>query len=112
MIVVFFSVFFCCGGLALFGDRPKNGIRVEQLEADLTQQLPDGSTWEQAEVWLASYGVRPIAYYTEGGRKTGLEAVIPNDSLLFGARIIIELHFTPEGRLQKRLIEREVDLLP
>lgn len=101
------GLFSCCGWVALFGDRPKNGIRVEQLEADLNERLPDGSTWEQAEAWFASHGLRP-GVIGWGNQKDGLAATIPNDSLLESAEIRIELYFSPEGRLQKRVIYRFV----
>jgi hypothetical protein len=98
----------CCGGLVLFVDRPKNGIRVERLEADLNERLPDGSSWEQAEVWFASHGFQP-SDIGEHGSKHGLYVIIPNDSLVeTGAEIHIELYFSPEGRLEKRVIYRFV----
>jgi hypothetical protein len=98
----------CGGGLALFGHIPKNGIRVERLEADLNERLPDGSTWEQAEAWFASHGLQPSDLYDMDGRKDGLAVTIPNDSLLDSAEICIELYFSPEGRLNKRVIYRFV----
>jgi hypothetical protein len=101
----------CCGGLALFGDRPTNGIRVEQLEADLNERLPDGSTWEEAEAWFASHGFKTRAIGEKGGRKIGLGTRIPNDSLLESAEIRVELYFSPEGRLKKRVIYRFVPSL-
>lgn len=102
------GLFACCGGLALFGDRPKNGIRVERLEADLNERLPDGSTWELAEAWFASHGLRPNGIIEMSGRRIGLMANIPNDSLLESAEIRIELYFSPEGRLNHRVIYRFV----
>jgi hypothetical protein len=107
-IVAVVGLFACCGGLALFGDCPKNGVRVERLEADLNERLPDGSTWEQAEAWFASHGLRPGVISEMGGRKVGLAATIPNDSLLESAEIRIELYFSREGRLEKRVIYRFV----
>ncbi len=96
----------CCGGVALFGDRPLNGIRVDRLEADLNESLPDGSTWEQAEAWFASHDLRTETIAEKGGRITGLSAKVPNDSLLDSAEINIQLYFSPEGQLQKRVIYR------
>ena len=107
-VPVVVGLFACCGGVAFYGDRPKNGIRVERLEADLEERLPDGSTWDQAEAWFASHGFQPGTIGESGGRKTGLGATVPNDSLLESAEIRIELHFSPEGRLQKRVIYRFV----
>jgi hypothetical protein len=103
------GLFSCCGGIARFGDRPKNGIRVGHSEADLNEHLPDGSTWEQAEAWFASHGIEPGGIYTLGdNRKVGLHAIVPNDGLLDSAEIRIEVHFSPEGRLTKRSIYRFV----
>lgn len=102
------GLFSCCGGLALFGDRPKNGIRVERLEADLNERLPDGSSWGQAAAWFASYGFQADLITDEAGRKIGLCDIIPNDSLLQTADIRIEVYFSPEGRLRRRVIYRFV----
>lgn len=102
------GLFACCGGLAVFAERPKNGVRVGPLEADLNERLPDGSTWEQAEAWFASHELHPGGIYEPGGRKTGLMATIPNDRLLESAEIRIALMFSPEGRLEKRVITRFV----
>jgi hypothetical protein len=102
------GLFCCCGGLAFFGDRPINGIRVEELEADLNERLPDGSTHEQAEQWFSSHGFEPWDIVEIGGRRIGLGATIPNDSWANHAEIEIELYFTAEGRLHTRVIYRFV----
>lgn len=97
------------GGLALFGDRPKSGIRVERLEADLNERLPDGSSWEQAEAWFASHGIQPHGIITSSdNQKVGLGAIVPNDSFLQSAEIRIYVYFGPAGRLTKRSIYRFV----
>jgi hypothetical protein len=101
------SPLLCCGGFEFLASYPMNGIRVGPLEADLNERLPDGSTWEQAEVWFASHKIQPgVAYEIETNRKAGLNATIPNDSVLLRARIQIDLQFDPDGRLQKRSIRR------
>lgn len=106
-IAAVIGLFSCCCGLALFGDRPKNGMRVEQLETDLNEQLPDGSTWHQAETWFASHNTQPsVIINSADKRKVGLGAIIPNDSLLESAEIRIQVYFSPEGRLIKRSIYR------
>ena len=99
----------CCGGLVAFWDWPSNGIRVEQLEAELNDQLPDGSTWEQAEAWFASRGIKTYEI-GEGApwRASGFSATIPNGNLLISADIEIELYFTPDRRLRHRVIERTI----
>jgi hypothetical protein len=81
---------------------------VERLEADLKERLPDGSTWEQAEAWFASHGIQQEDIVEMSGRRIGLGARIPNDSLLESAEIRIELYFSPDGRLQERSIYRFV----
>jgi hypothetical protein len=109
-ILVTFAViglFVCGGGLALLV-RPKNGIQVERLEADLNARLPDGSTWEQAEAWFASHGLEPGVISDPDGRKIGLGAFIPNDSWLVAADITIEVYFSPKEGLNRRLIYRFV----
>ena len=42
-----------CLGLWRAATTPKSGIRVEQFEAELRQQLPAGSTREQVRDWFA-----------------------------------------------------------
>jgi hypothetical protein len=99
----------CCAGIGVFGDRPKNGIRVEKLEVDLKTQLPDGSSWEESELWFSSHNLQPhVIDRRQDGRKSGLGVTIPNDSLLDTAEIRIELYFDETGRLYKRSIERFV----
>jgi hypothetical protein len=102
------SLFASCGGLVIFGDYPKNGIRVERLEADLNEQLPDGSSWEQAEAWFASHDFQPHLIAEKDGPIVGLGATVPNDSLLESAEIRIEVYFSPDGRLKERVIYRFV----
>jgi hypothetical protein len=99
----------CCSGLLIVVDRPKNGITVEWLEADLDARLPIGSSSEEAEAWFASHNLKPYGIYR--GAECQLVALVtslPNDSLLDSAVIIISLSFTPEGRLEKRSVNRVV----
>jgi hypothetical protein len=105
-VTMVIALFMCCGGVAFFWQRPLNGIRVDQLEADLNQSLPDGSTWEQAEAWFASHGFKTKTIGEKDGPITGLGASIPNDDLLDSATIHIQLHFNAEKRLEKRVIYR------
>lgn len=103
-----FGVIACCGGLFWLRDRPTNGVYVDRLEADLNERLPDGSSREQAEAWFASHGIKPWGIVELDGREVGLSTKIPNDTLLESAVIWIELYFSPEGRLEKRVIYRFV----
>jgi hypothetical protein len=89
-----------------------NGVWVGQLEEDLNKRLPDGSTWEQAEAWFASHDLKPSGIYDDNhNRKIGMWDCMPNDSFLSRAQIVIEVYFSPEGRLNKRLIRRRVPSL-
>ncbi|MDY3561866.1 hypothetical protein R5W23_003294 [Gemmata sp. JC673] len=94
--------------LVFCGDEPKNGIRVEQLEADLNERLPDGSTWAQAEAWFASHGIEATVGTDPEGRKISLHAQIRNDSFLESAEIRIDLDFSSDGRIRERSIYRFV----
>ena len=85
---------------------PTNGITVGRLEADLNEQLPDGSTRESAEKWFARHGIQPWDITDLEGRKTGLGAIVPNNTLLNTAEIRIFLYFSPEGGLNYRKIYR------
>jgi hypothetical protein len=98
----------CCSGITYYAFHPLNGIRVDRLEADLNQSLPDGSSWEQAEAWFASHGFRPLKIAEKGGRIIGLGAQVPNDDLIESATIYIYVYFDTEGRLEKRVIYREI----
>jgi hypothetical protein len=105
-LVVVLALLVCCSGLVYFGPQPLNGIRVDRLEADLNEHLPDGSTWEQAEAWFASHGFKTGTIGEKSGRIVGLEAQIPNDDILDSAYIYIELYFNQERRLDRRIIYR------
>jgi hypothetical protein len=105
-LFVVLALLVCCSGLVYFGPQPLNGIRVDRLEADLNEHLPDGSTWEQAEAWFASHGFKTGTIGEMGGRIVGLGAIVPNDDILDSASIYITLHFDAERRLNKREIYR------
>jgi hypothetical protein len=107
-VMAVIGLLLCCCGVAYFAIYPLNGIRVDRLEADLNQSLPDGSTWEQAEAWFASHGFRPLKIAEKGGQMVGLGAEVPNDDLIESATIYIYVYFDTEGRLEKRVIYREI----
>ncbi|MDB5307549.1 MAG: hypothetical protein JWO38_1751 [Gemmataceae bacterium] len=102
------GLFGCCGGIALFGARPENGIRVEQLEADLRANVPLGSSREQAEAWITAHGFTPEGISDKSGRRVGLAAMIPNDSLLDSAEIRLYIYFDDTGRVREVTIFRFV----
>ena len=97
------GVFALCG----FSIVPIEGGRVERWEADLNEQLPDGSSWEQAEAWFASHGIKP-GYIADSNRRIGLATKIPNSTLIENAHIRIELYFDDNNRLRERVIYRFV----
>jgi hypothetical protein len=100
--------FACCGALIYFWERPLNGIRVEQLEADLEERLPVGSSWELAEEWFASHEFKTYGIVDSVGRRDGLMAIIPNNTILRPGEIHIELYFDANRKLRKRVIYRYV----
>ena len=110
-IVVVAGLFGCCGGLTLIGGRPKNGIRVEKLEADLRSSLPVGSMWAQAEAWFASHGIEPMGIRDLNGKEVGLGAIIPNDSFLESAEIYLYVYFNDAGEVREIIIYRFVYFL-
>ncbi len=80
-------------------------IRFEHLKADLGAQLPEGSTWEDAEAWFASRGIdhwEPVDSNGHGN-KTSLCGRIWDGTFLGGVEIRIDLFFT-NGRLSKRYV--------
>jgi hypothetical protein len=89
-----------CGGLGFGAVQPRNGIRVEPLEADLRACVPSGSPKETAETWFDMHGIRygPI---TQGasGKHVGYSAIVPNDSWLESAEIRIAVDFDDDGRV-------------
>jgi hypothetical protein len=91
--------------LALLLTRPE-GPRVEQLEAELNESLPDGSTKEQALAWFASHGIR--VFELRWGGRDFLEAHVPNSTLIEPAEICIYLKLDWEGRVVERCIFRFV----
>jgi hypothetical protein len=98
-----------CWGIAAYHTFvPWNGIEVEQVRANLDEDLPDGSSWEQAHEWFATHGIKPDYIVESDGRRIGLMKIIPNSSLLENAHICIELYFDDNGKLQKRMVRRHV----
>jgi hypothetical protein len=97
----------CSGWVIYYGFRPKNGIKVERLEAELKARLPLGSTREQAEAWFAAHGFQPDQL-GQNDQMTCLGARIANDSFFEDAVIGILLCFDAEGRLERRFIYRTV----
>jgi hypothetical protein len=109
VILVVVVLFAGGGGLLHVHDQPKNGIRVEKLEADLKGRLPLGSSWEEAEAWFTSHGIKPnVLMRGHESRVSELLATVPNDTFLESAQIIISLTFSPDGRLERCAVWRYV----
>jgi hypothetical protein len=98
----------CCGVLSYLATRPTNGIRVQQLEAEIKERLPLGSSREQVEGWFASHRITPQDVCDLDGRKIGLGVVIPNSTWLETAEIQVWFYFDQAGRLEKAIIDRFV----
>jgi hypothetical protein len=80
--------------------QPKNGIRVEQLEADLHEHLPLGSSREEVLAWYSAHGITELSDLTDtGGGKAGYRASVPNDSWLDRANIEIMCRIDRQGKL-------------
>src|SRR6478735_4230546 len=88
MGVILVVVVICAGGGGLLHvhDQPKNGIRVENMEADLKAKLPLGSSWEASEAWFASQGIKPsVLLRGPESQRSELLATVPNDTFLESA---------------------------
>jgi hypothetical protein len=105
------------GVLAVLAVRPSNGIWVDDLEAELNRDLPEGATAAEAEAWFTSRGffhhsgisfnLRDIRQLPGGG----IGAIVPNSTLFEYAEIDIEVLFDANGRVCKRYIRRWVRCL-
>ncbi len=103
------AVLGCSACLIAFGDRPFNGVRVERLEADLNERLPNGSSRADAEAWFARHAVQPGDIFdATNNSKIGLTGTVPNNSLISNAEIRIELYFSADGKLKDRVVYRHV----
>jgi hypothetical protein len=99
------------GGFAAwhYANRPGNGVRVDDLRADLVAQLPPGSTGDQIEGWFRDHGITGYSETLDINRqKVGYHAVVPNDTLMDRADIMIECRTDKAGRL----VESSVDRVP
>ena len=94
-------------GLLYFAHLPKDGVRVEQLEADAQQSLPPGSTKEQVMAWFTAHKISEIGDITDpGGNKVGYQAAVPNDSWMDKAEIRISCPFDSQGKLKEVRVYR------
>jgi hypothetical protein len=105
-VALLVGVLASCGGLVYFSFKPLNGIWVRRLEADLNKRLPDRSTWEEAQAWFASHGLRPFTIRDLHGRTIGLGVMIPHNTLLDTADIQIYVYFDEQGYVRERIVRR------
>lgn len=101
------AFFAALGGLWHLGSLPKNGIHVEQVEADARTGLPPGSSRDDIVAWLVARGVTEYGDVMDpGGKKVGVRALIPNDSYLERAEIEIRCPLNGEGKLKEVSVTR------
>ncbi len=101
----------CCLGVWFAAIRPMNGIWVGDLEADIREHLPVGSTREAVATWFASRGIETWEMGDEECRKVGLGGTIPNSTWLehvlhLGGLIDIEIYFDRDGRVKGSSVNR------
>jgi hypothetical protein len=104
-VVAFFS---CCGYPTYYCVvEPWWGeVRVKRWKADLDENLPVGSSREQAEAWFASRGLKPNDLIGPDGRRAGLAATIPDGMPPVNGAIRIELGFDDNGAVRERIVYR------
>src|SRR5205814_2494718 len=87
------------GGLYWAG-QPKNGIRVERLEAEVHEQLPPGSSREDVLAWFAAHEITQVEGLRDmSGGNTGYKGSVPNDSWLDKGTIQIWCRLDGQGKL-------------
>jgi hypothetical protein len=114
VVLVFLGVMLvgCCGcPLGLVLDYRAGQARAEDLERDLGQNLPVGSTREQARAWFASRGIDYIedGANTGAGEKTTYSADLPDrrvSDLIWDGKIWIEVRFDERDRVHATRVFR------
>jgi hypothetical protein len=87
-------------GVWYFGNLPTNGRHLGDVKAELEQQLPPGSSREDARTWFAERGATEFGELrNEGGQVDGYWAIIPNDTWFEPADIHISCKFDKDGKL-------------
>ena len=99
-----------CGAATLLANRCSRTHSANELRAELEQRLPEGSTFEEAEAWFASRGIRASTVYspikgTHYAEKRGLKGAVPDNRCGNPGYIHIELSFV-HGKLWDRVVER------
>jgi len=88
------------GATWYFGNLPQNGRQLADVKEEIDQQLPPGSTRENARAWFAERGVTEFGDLRNlGGQVDGYWAIIPNDTWFEAADIHIACRFDKDGKL-------------
>jgi hypothetical protein len=94
-------------GFWYYATRPTNGVRADDLRADLEARLPPGSSGSDIEAWFRDHGINDVADMTDiGQQKVGYRAVIPNDTLVERVDIEIICRTDRAGRLASASVDR------
>lgn len=94
-------------GVWYFGTRPANGIRLENVQADISQTLPVGSTRDEVKAWLAAREFTDTKEITDGGGKVdGIQVTIPNDTWFDQADIVLHIRFDRDWKLRSVIASR------
>jgi hypothetical protein len=105
-IATTFVAFFSCCGAPLYSYLvlPQwNKIRAERLKTDLQEQLPDGSTREQAEAWFATRGLETSDLMNMADRRRcGLHATIIAGTSLYYQEIHVYVYLDDNGKVRAR----------
>jgi len=98
-----------CIGVGYLAIRPEGGVTVKQLEAEVKEKLPIGSSRKQVYAWFASHGLYPADIVEiSSGRSVGLGTSMPNNTFLEMAEIRISVYFDSADRLERVHIYRFV----
>src|SRR4051794_8293482 len=101
-VIVLVFVFLLAGGAGGYyvAGQPKNGVRLEPLEADAAAKLPPGTDKEKVPEWFAAHGITDFGDLKDtGGGKIGYRAVVPNDSYLEKSAIDISFWYDKDGKV-------------
>ncbi len=97
--------FICFAGWLVW-EEATNAYYIYRLKVQLDEELPDGSTEEQAKAWLASHGFSYCFVLQTSQKPTvGIRGGIRNSRFLNDGEIRIDLDFGPSG-LTKREVSR------
>jgi hypothetical protein len=115
IVVAAVAVLAFAAAVIVLGQRYLRHPSAEELKADLEKHLRKGSTWEEAEAWFASHGIRcdPVyapSFAKDSIEKRALKAAIPDDKPDDPGHIFIELYFS-DDKLWSWVVERRAGSL-